>query len=262
MIIITNKIENDIWQALSEHKTFGTEIVNLLDIGERLWHKGWAEANAGNVSVRLPEDLVEVHESLLTSLLPISKAADYAWYLVSAIGSRYRDFRKSLFKNFVLVGIVKSEADNNSFSEEVVFPSHRKPTSEWATHSMIQQWLLLNRPQERVILHTHPTDWIVVSSLPEYREDKNGLVKSIRSVLPELDVYFPGGIALLPYATPGSWELANQTLPAMVGSNVVIWEKHGILVTAECVNIAFDYLEIVSKAAEVYLKVRYQKPQG
>jgi rhamnulose-1-phosphate aldolase len=237
----------------------------LLDIGEMLWNKGWSEANAGNVSVRLPEDLIKEHESLFTSLFPISKAAifskaaDYAWYLVSATGSRYRDFRKSLFESFVIVGIVKSEVYDNSFSDEVVFPCHRKPTSEWATHSMIQQWLMLNRPKDRVILHAHPTDWIVIGSLPEYRDDKNGLAKRIRSGLPELDIYFPGGFALLPYAAPGSLELANQTLPAMVGSNVVIWERHGILVTAECVDIAFDYLEIVSKAAEVYLEVRCQK---
>jgi rhamnulose-1-phosphate aldolase len=216
----------------------------------------------------LPEDLVNEYESLFTSLLHLSnannydKATDLAWFLVSATGTRYRDFRKILFKNFILVGAKKSEADDNSLSGEVVFPSQRKPTSEWAAHSVIQKWLMLNRPKDKVILHAHPTDWIVISSLPEYQEDKNELMKSIRSNLPELDIYFPGGIALLPYTAPGSLALANQTLSAIVGSNVIIWEKHGILVTAECVDIAFDYLEIVSKAAEVYLKVRNQKPQG
>lgn len=212
--------------------------------------------------------MVNEYESLFTSLLHLSnannydKATDLAWFLVSATGTRYRDFRKILFKNFILVGAKKSEADDNSLSGEVVFPSQRKPTSEWAAHSVIQKWLMLNRPKDKVILHAHPTDWIVISSLPEYQEDKNELMKSIRSNLPELDIYFPGGIALLPYTAPGSLALANQTLSAIVGSNVIIWEKHGILVTAECVDIAFDYLEIVSKAAEVYLKVRNQKPQG
>ncbi|MFO7660134.1 MAG: class II aldolase/adducin family protein, partial [Candidatus Cloacimonadaceae bacterium] len=58
------------------------------------------------------------------------------------------------------------------------------------------------------------------------------------------------------YARPGSDELAVITEAALSETNIVIWERHGILVTAENVNAAFDYLEIMSKAAKVYLKLR------
>lgn len=225
-----------------------------MDIGELIWQRGWAEANAGNVSIRLPDSLSGDIQEILNI-----KNKNYIWLLVSSSGSRYREFRKLGFSNFNLIGIDKDEFSSEKTDTQIIFPDEREPTSEWITHKAVQQWLINNREDETVILHAHSTDWIIISNSIDYEESKPELIKEIRDGLPELNIYFPKGITLLPFAPPGSEELAEITLRGLVQSNIVIWEKHGILITAKDINCAFDYLEIISKAATVYLGNKIKK---
>jgi len=184
------------------------------------------------------------------------KAFDYQWLLVSATGSRYRNYAFTGFKNFIIVGLKKSELTANDIHSPLLLIKNRQPTSEWQTHLSVQSWLFNNRRNQKVFFHSHPTDWIIISNSKKYKEDKSALEKSIRDCLPELNFYFPGEIKLLPYELPGSKELAKITLDALDNSNVLIWERHGIVIIAENINQAFDYMEIISKAAAVYLALK------
>lgn len=240
-------LEAEIWKVLLNDIVFGPELQNLLEIGELIWQRGWAEANAGNVSLSISNETVQSLAKVTGNIDP-----SHQWFLVSAKGSRYREFKKLGFSNFVLAGCDPEENDIKS----VFIPETRKPTSEWATHLSIQNWLQTHRAKDKIVLHAHPEDWIIISNLPEYKINKSLLAKEITECLPEIDFYFPGGLILLPYATPGSEGLAEITTAALKDSSVIIWEKHGIVVTAENVNLAFDYLEIMAKAAKVYLALR------
>ncbi len=240
--------ELEIWSVLLANPTFGNEIQNLLDIGELIWLRGWAEANAGNVSIRLPESITESLIQLLHC-----NVKNYVWFLVSSTGSRYREFNKLGLQNFNLIGLDKADFKSGISNKQIIFPEYRKPTSEWVTHLSVHEWLYQNRDNDTIVLHAHPTDWITISNCRKYKDSKPELIKEIRESLPELNIYFPQGITLLPFAVPGSDELAELTVKGLNQSKIVIWEKHGILITAKDVNCAFDYLEIVSKAASVYL---------
>lgn len=258
-----HNIETRIWNILCEDTEFGPELLNLLDIGELIWQRGWAEANAGNVSLRITDILVDeivplIHDNSVKVSSPKSRLdlTDYNWFLVSAAGSRYREFKKLGFQNFVLIASSQFQIKEQLHEKLITFPLYRKPTSECATHIVVQNWLHNHRPQDKVVLHAHPTDWIILSNLAEYGTDKQKLINDITKCLPEVNIYFPEGFVLLPYTKPGSDELAWVTEAALSDTNIVIWEKHGILVTAENVNAAFDYLEIMSKAAKVYLNLR------
>jgi pyruvate kinase len=283
----------DLWQNLSLDAAHAEQISELKTVGRLIWERGWAEANAGNVSYRICAS--SSYQTML-SLSRIGKlllgktdleVEAYDWFLVSATGSRYREIADKQFGNFVLImqphleqgstnrnrgGAPSSSCLPDSVSPSPLtvqsgsplplnappafftFPSKRKPTSEWVTHQAVHAWLQENRKAHLVILHAHPTDWITLSSLPEYRDDKAGLAARLCEVLPELKIYFPQGFALTPYQFPGSDALAQVTLNALSDYNVIIWEGHGVFVTAESVNQAFDFLEIIAKAASVYLQ--------
>lgn len=254
--------EQELWFALCEDNTTKQQLVDLLNIGSLLWQKGWAEANAGNVSYRLPSNLQTNTLSLLKRLLAKSdknqsdNPQDYYWFLVSASGSRYRQYVNKSFANFVIVGIFKPAFMQHTQTEQVFFPLSRKPTSEWQMHNAVQQWLINNRSSECIILHTHLTDWITLSNLDEYHASPRDMLSTISATLPELDIYLPQSIEFTSYQPPGSVELADVTLKAISKSNVIVWEKHGIVVSAQQFNQAMDYIEVMAKAARIYLDLK------
>lgn len=257
--------DQNLWQCLLADEYIGLEISDLLEIGSLLWQKGWAEANAGNVSLRFPDTLSGNTQALLKQVIDSSSnynginIIDITWFLVSASGSRYRQFKFRGFDNFVLIGIHQFKDNDLDKSEFICYPQTRKPTSEWQTHRLVQQWLSNNRSSDKVVMHTHLTDWITLSNLPDYSIDQGKFIKDLIKYLPELEIYLPNGIALTKYAPPGSATLALETLSAIHQSNAIIWEKHGVVVTAESINQAFDYIEVLSKAAAIYFSVSKSK---
>jgi rhamnulose-1-phosphate aldolase len=258
-------LEMEIWQVLLNDISSFAEIADLLEIGERIWQRGWAEANAGNVSIRLPDDLISKNISIFNRILgsgsyDLNQTADrYYWILVSATGSRYREFNKKGFDNFVLAAISLETLSSSDSDQVVYFPDTRKPTSEWPVHSILHNMMRRLQPEKRIILHAHPTDWIVLSNTDKYRTGRVKLEKMIRSNLPEIDIYLPQGIDLLAFSPPGSEELAQKTLESAYQNCVIIWERHGVVVIADKINTAFDYLEIISKGASVLLKINNLK---
>jgi rhamnulose-1-phosphate aldolase len=249
------KLGKELWQSLLHDAAFCYEMNSLVEIGSLIWQRGWAEANAGNVSVRLPKELNSTTKNSIKLIFNSSThyAADfeeYIWFLVSASGSRYREFSMLGFDNFMLVGI------NGKNFNQIIYPAHRKITSEWPTHHAIHKHLFESSSVHTIVLHVHPTDWITLCNCEDYCTDPAKVLNHLSTCLPELDIYLPNGIARVPIVPPGSEQLAELTLAALNISNVVVWEKHGVVVTAEDINKAFDYLEIASKAAAVYLAKR------
>lgn len=250
------------WVALTTDTAVLSELSDLLDIGTLIWQRGWAEANAGNVSLRLPDTInlstqTEMQKMCNSNLDRDIRLGEYTWYLVSATGSRFRQFARLGFQNFCLAGVPKS--NHESSEPQIIIPCDRKPTSEWISHLSIHTWLIDNLKQENVILHSHPTPWIALSNLPEYRNSPEELIADLYEFLPELKFYLPDGIAFTTYALPGSYCLAENTIANIYKSNVIIWEKHGVVIIADSVVKAFDLLEIIAKAAEVYLLLKREK---
>ena len=224
-----------IWDSMSENPLIQKVLAQLKDIGTRVWDRGWAEANAGNVSIDITSELES--QALL--------AKDERAYLVSRTGSRYRNFASSILESICLVVV--------SPTGERVFPEGAKPTSEWITHKSIQRQFVADAAPHKVILHTHPSDVIAISHLPEYELD---LKDKLFSSLPELSIYMPEGIAISSYAAPGSDDLALRSLAVLQNKKALIWQYHGLLCFAPTIDMAYDYLEIVNKAAGIYLKLR------
>jgi len=253
--------ESELWHQLVRNNEIGHDITDLQEIGSLIWHRGWSEANAGNVSFRLPASftdyLAQIRDKFNTEMsngVPENPLL-YDWYLVSASGSRYREFKLRDFHNFVICGVDKELADDCIPGNIVVIPDDRKPTSEWQAHIAVQNMFLKSNRPERIVLHAHPTNWIVLSSMMKFIKEKQAVINALHECLPELKLYLPEGLSFLPYLAPGSNHLAEATLQAMTNSRALIWEKHGVIVAGDSAAQAFDYLELVSKAADVYLEL-------
>jgi L-fuculose-phosphate aldolase len=113
----------------------------------------------------------------------------------------------------------------------------RKPTSEWPFHIRVMQ----KRPDINAVVHAHPPvltgfaiaggDWLQRPFLPE----------------PVIEV---GPMVMVPYAMPGSDELACMFDDVIEKSNGFLMENHGaLMVSSEGVWRAVEFLEMQENAA-------------
>ncbi len=222
--------------VFAELKPFRKLLVKLCRVASEIHRQGWAEANAGNVSIRLGSMLKPyLEEAGFQTSFPCSE-----WYLVSRSGSRYRELAIHPKQALMLIGTGETEYH---------FPLHAKPTSEWLCHRLIHE----NNAGGDLscLLHTHPTEVIALSSTDLY-ENHELLNKSLFDLLPELEIFLPGGIATAPYAQAGSPILAEISCNRIEDKHVLIWERHGLIVLAENPDKALDLTEVVNKAAKLF----------
>jgi len=230
-----NKFINSVF-ALPEIKSL---LEKISRIAGYIHHKNWAEANAGNLSVNINHILKNWDKSQLISY------ENYAtqWFLVSRSGSRYRDMALEPEAHLVLVSVFQ---DKHQY-----YPGDAVPTSEWITHHYLQQQF----EQDKVVLHTHPASIIALSHLPEYLSPQI-LEIELFNLLPELKLYLPSGIAFANYAAPGSRDLMQETARVLNHQKALIWQHHGILCFGKDLDEAFDYMEIVNKAVEIWFLLK------
>jgi rhamnulose-1-phosphate aldolase len=229
------------------------------DISGYLWEKGWAEANAGNLSIELTEHLRE-HPFDLTP--PNYRKLQCAYpslanrsFFVTGSRRRFRDLAKEGTSNSCILRISDDGAGYHLVWGGASGPDFR-PTSEFPTHLRLHENLRENNAEERVVLHTHPPELIVLTHLPEYR-DEDALNQALWCIHPEVKINLPKGIGFVPYAIPGSEDLAQATVDHFrQGHSVVLWEMHGCVAKAREPMQAFDLVDIVTKAASLVLKCR------
>ncbi len=214
-----------------------SQIKNLLEelrgVAGQINLRGWAEANAGNVSVNIGEIAGELY------------GREGQWFLVSRSGSRYRQMANDPLPHLVLVRMDEKG--------EEYFPANVRPTSEWTCHKLLQGHFREMGRADKVVLHAHPNSVIVLSQMAVYKDERE-LNKLLRQALAELEIFLPEGVATTSSAPPGSNELAHCSLKAIGSRNALIWQGHGLLCTGRNLNEALDYFEVVEKAATIALK--------
>ena len=81
---------------------------------------------------------------------------------------------------------------------------------------------------------------------------------------PEVKVTLPEGVGFAPYCCPGTGELADATIKSLVEKRITVWEKHGVVAIGRDVTEAFDLVDTISKAAEIFFicKMAGMEPEG
>ncbi|MCB5262688.1 MAG: class II aldolase/adducin family protein [Candidatus Cloacimonetes bacterium] len=210
-----------------KHPDYQALLENIAEVAAQIHAYGWAEANAGNLSIDV-NNIVSKH-------IPTKDK----WFIVSRTGSRYRQTAIRPCDNLLLV--------NCSAEQDIFFPEAAKPTSEWISHRSLQ----MANARFSVILHTHPAEIIALSSLPIMQQPQE-FNQMMRSILPELPLYLPEGIAICPHRPPGSLQLCQSSEKALTDQKALIWMGHGLLTFAEELDEALDYMEIIVKAARIF----------
>ena len=69
---------------------------------------------------------------------------------------------------------------------------------------------------------------------------------------------------MVPYALPGSVDLAEATIRELEDYDVVMWEKHGVFAVDTDILEAFDQVDVLNKAALIYIAARSMgfEPEG
>ncbi len=200
-----------------------------------LWQKGWAEAGAGNISVRSHGRIRNAFNHLPVKIMP-----GLSMY-ITASGSRFRNIAEND------VGYFWVGADGETFGFDL---ENAKPSSEMIAHLLIHE--ALEKTDEKCIVHVHTTNVIALSMI-EQNEQK---INEMLSRIPEIPVFVPGGFGLVPFLPPGSTELATASVEMVKsGRKALIWPRHGLVAAAKDLETAIDIVEATEKSAEIALKI-------
>lgn len=209
-------------------------LTRISHVAEAIFHHGWAEANAGNLSIDI-SNIVSTHYP--------ESCADSRWFLVSKSGSRFREMMHNPES-----GLMIMETNN----QDKFYGLNAIPTSEWPCHKAMHN-ADINR-QYPCLLHSHSTEIIALCNTTLI-SDTDKLNTKLAKLLPELSSYLPKGIALAAAAPPGSTKLARCSVDAIEDRQILLWPGHGLLCRAKDIDTALDLMEVVNKAAKLYLMI-------
>jgi rhamnulose-1-phosphate aldolase len=220
------------------------QVWEVAEVAGYLWQKGWAERNGGNITVN-----ITVIDDEIRKLPPLGRAISIgrtlpylknAYFFCKGTNKRMRDLARYPMENGSIIRISKDCAHYEIIADQAV-----KPTSELASHLSMHNHLIGKGSNYKAVVHTHPIDLIAMTHNPEFLK-KDVLTNLLWSMIPETRAFCPRGLGIIPYALPGSFELADATLKELEDYDVLMWEKHGVCAVGENVMEAFDMIDTLS----------------
>lgn len=229
-----------------------------------LWEKGWAERNGGNITVNISEHVDDRMRSLpaISERQPIGVTLKHlkgCWFYCKGTQKRMRDLARDPMANGSIIRITEDCAHY-----EIVADAPVMPTSELPSHLSVHDYLLAKGSPYRASLHTHPIELVALTH-NSYFMGKDVATKMLWSMIPETKAFCPRGLGMVPYMLPGSIELADATIKTIDEDyDVVMWEKHGVFAVDTDIMSAFDQVDVLNKAAQIYISAKNMgfEPEG
>lgn len=229
----------------------------MAEVASLLWQKGWAEASGGNISVNVTEFYPAIRMDFRTyPMIPLEvkyPALAHHHIFITAKGSRMRTFAKDPGKGICLIKLSKKGDFYQVLYEDQADPL--VPSSELPSHLAIHNHLVKKGSEDKAIVHTHSHELVALTHDKELK-DETRLNRILLTMHTETAYFIPEGIGYVPIEKPGSQELAKATLKALKKHRVILWEKHGCLAIGKDVNEAFDRIDLMAKAAKIYLTLK------
>ena len=238
---------------LDNYPALKAEIDKVAEVAGYLWQKGWAERNGGNITINVTEFADEAMRALpaiseprpIGTTLPALKGC---WFYCKGTQKRMRDLARDPMANGSIIRILDDCA-----SYEIVADLPVAPTSELPSHLAVHNYLLTNNYPYRASLHTHPIELVAMTHARQFLE-KDVATRLLWSMIPETKAFCPRGLGIVPYMLPSSVELADATIQAISDDyDVVMWEKHGVFAVEKDIMDAFDQVDVLNKAAQIYI---------
>ncbi len=227
-------------------------VQEFIDTAAAIAREGWAEANAGNLSLRMRDEMIG-------QWLPYTQPGPWMpleYPIQSLSGDRYLfTVRGCQLRNLPLYpsrdcGVIELGRTGESY--RILWGMEGSiPTSEFMAH--LQSHAVrktVSGGLDRALLHVHPTHLVALSHVMSL--DDRTLTHLLWSMHPEAVLQFPGGMGFLPFAVPGSADLARMTCTALEERPMVLWEFHGVFASAPSLEQAFGMVQAAEKAAMIY----------
>ena len=224
-----------------------------------MYRLGWDERNGGNISYMLDEREVAEYLDAEKALreIPVmgvnSVEADLSplegrIFLVTGTGKYFKNVEKDPAVN---LGIVKIDKGGKSVRLLWGFEDGGRPTSEFPAHMMSHIARLKVDPENRVIMHSHPTYTLAMNFVHEL--DEKSFTHTLWEMCTECIVVFPEGVGVLPWMLCGTSEIGAATARKMEEFRLVVWAMHGIYGAGKTLDETFGLIETVEKAAQIYM---------
>ena len=219
-----------------------------------MYRLGWDERNGGNISCLLDESEVKEYLNVnkVIRTIPIGfKAEDLVgkYFLVTGTGKYFKNVDGDPENN---LGIIRIAKDGETAELLWGYKDGGRFTSELPAHLMSHMARLKNDPENRIVMHTHPTNTVAMTHI--HSLDDKEFTRTIWGTCTECIVVFPEGIGVLPWMVCGNNEIGVATAEKMKDYRLVIWAQHGIYGAGKTFDETFGLIETVEKGAELYMK--------
>lgn len=222
-----------------------------------MYRLGWDERNGGNVSYMLDEKEVAEYLDLNKVLrtIPLMGVNEVSFdttpilgkiFIVTGTGKYFKNVQDDPENNLGIVRIAKDGV-------ELLwgFADGGRPTSEFPAHLMSHMARLAVAPDNRVVMHCHPTNTLAMNFVHELDERK--FTHTLWQMCTECIVVFPDGVGILPWMLCGTNQIGQATAAKMRDFRLVIWSIHGIYGAGKTLDETFGLIETVEKAAQIYM---------
>lgn len=222
-------------------------------ITANMYRQGWDERNGGNISYMLDEKEVGEYLDLNNVIRKIPTGFDATEligkiFIVTGTGKYFKNVEFDPENN---LGIIRIAEDGTTAELLWGYSDGGKFTSELPAHLMSHIARLKVNPDNRVILHAHPTYTLAMNHVHELDEKK--FTHTLWEMCTECIIVFPDGIGVLPWMVCGNNEIGIATAEKMKEFRLVIWGLHGIYGAGKDIDEAFGLIETVEKAAQLYM---------
>jgi rhamnulose-1-phosphate aldolase len=239
-------------ERLDMNGQFESLLIQVGNTANEIWLRGWAEANAGNISIRI--DIDNLPEMLAAKggwqnigcALP-EIAGDF--FLVSGTGTFLKNFQAAPADN---LGIIEIDSAGGRYRVIWGYLSGGSPTSELPAHLRTQAVKkTADREKYTTVLHVH-CPHLTALGLTE-KLDTAKLTTLLWQTHIECLIFLPDGVEYIPPMIPGSTELAEATAKAFAKRRVVVWQHHGIVAAGADLDHTVGLIHIIEKTCEIYL---------
>lgn len=228
-------------------------VTELRKTAANMYRLGWDERNGGNISCLLETqeagEYLELHRVLRTIPLGFDAAAVAGKiFIVTGTGKYFKNVDDDPETN---LGIVRIAADGQNAELLWGYRDGGRFTSEFPAHIMSHMARLTVDPDNRVVMHCHPTHTLAMNYVHPLEE--KSFTHTLWQMCTECIVVFPDGVGVLPWMLCGTNEIGEATAEKMKQFRLVVWGMHGIYGAGKTMDETFGLIETVEKAAQIYM---------
>ncbi len=233
-------------------------LVELAKTASNMYRLGWDERNGGNISYLLKEEEVKEYLDINNVIREITLAGVHqsnidvsplagSYFLVTGTGKYFKNVEEDPETN---LGLFRINKDGTGVELLWGYKDGGRFTSELPAHLLSHMARLKVDSENRIIMHTHPTNILAMSYI--HPLDEKLLSHTLWEMMTECIVVYPEGVGVLPWMLCGTDEIGVATANKMKDYRLVIWANHGIYGAGKTLDETFGLIETVEKAAQVY----------